>query len=167
MKNARSEKALTTHPQWDHRTFEMMACERRRAPQNWKSLHASVAVEVYPVDYVNNPFVIAQNDRVGSANATLQIDLNGACNSEFMNGRQFNAFGGWVDFVRGAYTSRGRSTITCHSTAGKGILSCIVPALTDRSQHRATHISLLVWMGEPKGQVRGRASNGADRAGLP
>jgi itaconate CoA-transferase len=94
-------------------------------------LNNNPAVEAYPVDYVNNPFVIARNDRVVSVNATLQIDLNGACNSEFMNGRQFSASGGQVDFVRGAYASRGgRSIIACHSTAAKGTLSRIVPALT-------------------------------------
>ncbi len=88
-------------------------------------------VEAHPVDYVNNPFVIAQNDRVVSVNATLQIDLNGACNSEFVNGRQFSATGGQVDFVRGAYASRGgRSIIACHATAAKGTLSRIVPTLT-------------------------------------
>lgn len=88
-------------------------------------------IEAHPVEYVNNPFVIAQNDRAVSVNATLQIDLNGACNSEFVNGRQFSASGGQVDFVRGAYASRGgRSIIACHATAAKGTHSRIVPTLT-------------------------------------
>ncbi|MGZ9723588.1 acetyl-CoA hydrolase/transferase family protein [Rhizobium miluonense] len=87
-------------------------------------------IEAHPVDYVNNPFVISRNDRAVSVNATMQIDLNGACNSEFVNGRQFSATGGQVDFVRGAYASRGgRSIIACHSTAAKGTLSRIVPTL--------------------------------------
>lgn len=82
-----------------------------------------------PVDYVNNPAVICQNDNVISVNATLQIDLNGACNSEYMNG-QFSASGGQVDFVRGAYMSKGgRSIIACHSTAAKGKVSRITPRL--------------------------------------
>ncbi len=88
-------------------------------------------VEAHPVEYVNNPFVISQNDRMVSVNATLQIDLNGACNSEFVNERQFSGSGGQVDFVRGAYASRGgRSIIACHATAAKGTLSRIVPRLT-------------------------------------
>ena len=101
------------------------------------------SVEAYPVDYVNNPFVIARNDRVVSVNATLQIDLNGACNSEFVNGRQFSASGGQVDFVRGAYASRGgRSIIACHSTAANGTLSRIVPTLTGpvTTSRNDTHI---------------------------
>jgi len=100
-------------------------------------------VEAHPVDYVNNPFVIARNDRAVSVNATMQIDLNGACNSEFVNGRQFSASGGQVDFVRGAYASRGgRSIIACHSTAAKGTLSRIVPALSGpvTTSRNDTHI---------------------------
>nr|WP_066280039.1 acetyl-CoA hydrolase/transferase C-terminal domain-containing protein [Sphingomonas sp. CCH9-F2] len=88
-------------------------------------------LEAHPVDYVNDPAVIARNDRMVSVNATLQVDLDGACNSEFMNGRQFSAAGGQLDFVRGAYASRGgRSIIACHSTAARGTVSRIVPALT-------------------------------------
>ncbi|MCJ2179701.1 acetyl-CoA hydrolase/transferase family protein [Novosphingobium album (ex Hu et al. 2023)] len=94
-------------------------------------LHDNPLVEAHPVDYVNNPFVIAQNDNVVSVNATLQIDLTGACNSEFMNGRQFSGSGGQLDFVRGAYASRGgRSIIACHSTAAKGTVSRISAALS-------------------------------------
>lgn len=93
-------------------------------------LNDNMLIEAHPVEYVNNPFVIAQNDNMVSVNATLQIDLNGACNSEFMNGRQFSATGGQVDFVRGAYASRGgRSIIACHSTAVKGTVSRITPML--------------------------------------
>lgn len=84
----------------------------------------------HPVDYVNDPAVIARNARVISVNATLQIDLDGACNSECMNGRQYSAAGGQLDFVRGAYDSKGgRSIIACHSTAAKGTVSRIVPML--------------------------------------
>ncbi|KAJ8136419.1 hypothetical protein OY671_010368, partial [Metschnikowia pulcherrima] len=84
----------------------------------------------YPVDRVNDPEVIARNDRVVSVNATSQIDLDGACNSECMNGWQYSAAGGQLDFVRGAYASKGgRSIIACHSTAANGTISRIVPTL--------------------------------------
>jgi itaconate CoA-transferase len=94
-------------------------------------LHNNPEVEAHPVEYVNDPFVIARNDKVVSVNATMQIDFSGACNSEFVNGRQFSGSGGQVDFVRGAYASRGgRSIIACHSTAAKGAISRIAPVLT-------------------------------------
>jgi itaconate CoA-transferase len=83
-----------------------------------------------PVQIVNDPRHIAKNDKVVSVNATLQIDLGGACNSEHMLGRQYSGSGGQLDFVRGACgSSGGKSIITCHSTAKGGTVSRIVPQL--------------------------------------
>lgn len=83
-----------------------------------------------PVSIVNDPRHIAKNDKVVSVNATLQVDLTGACNSEHMLGRQYSGSGGQLDFVRGACASKGGiSVIACHSTAKGGTLSRIVPEL--------------------------------------
>lgn len=106
-------------------------------------LHDNPAIEAHPVEYVNDPAVIALNARMVSVNATLEIDLHGACNSEFVAGHQYSAAGGQVDFVRGAYASPGgRSIIACHSTALGGTVSRIVPQLSGPvTTHRNdTHI---------------------------
>lgn len=93
-------------------------------------LHENPALEARPVDYVNDPSIIARNARMVSVNATLQVDLFGACCSEYLNGRQYTAAGGQLDFVRGATASEGgKSIIACHSTAAKGTVSRIVPRL--------------------------------------
>jgi itaconate CoA-transferase len=93
-------------------------------------LNDNPAVESAPVDYVNDPRIIAQNDNVISINATIQIDLTGACNSEHMLGHQYSASGGQLDFVRGAYASNGgKSIIAARSTAAKGKVSRIVARL--------------------------------------
>jgi itaconate CoA-transferase len=93
-------------------------------------LNDNPAVESAPVDYVNDPRIIAQNDNVISINATIQIDLAGACNSEHMLGHQYSASGGQLDFVRGAFASKGgRSIIAAQSTAAKGKVSRIVARL--------------------------------------
>jgi itaconate CoA-transferase len=93
-------------------------------------LNDNPSVESHPVDYVNDPNVIAQNDNVVSVNAALQIDLTGAVNAEHMLGHQYSATGGQLDFVRGAYASKGgKSFIACHSTAAKGNVSRIVARL--------------------------------------
>ncbi|MBL8437365.1 MAG: acetyl-CoA hydrolase/transferase family protein, partial [Zoogloeaceae bacterium] len=76
-------------------------------PALYDFLADNPACEGHPVDFVNDPAVISRNDRVVSVNATLEIDLFGACNSESVQGRQFSATGGQVDFVRGAYGSKG------------------------------------------------------------
>jgi itaconate CoA-transferase len=93
-------------------------------------LHENRGLEARPVSYVNDPAVIARNARMVSVNATLQIDLSGACCSEYLNGRQFTASGGQLDFVRGAYGSDGgKSIIACHATAARGSCSRIVARL--------------------------------------
>ncbi|MCR9195979.1 MAG: butyryl-CoA:acetate CoA-transferase, partial [Hyphomonas sp.] len=74
---------------------------------------------------------IAKNDNVVSVNATLQVDLTGACNSEALGRRQYSGSGGQLDFVRGARRStNGRSIIATCSTAKDGTVSTIVPELT-------------------------------------
>jgi itaconate CoA-transferase len=96
----------------------------------YEFLSDNPAVESRPVDYVNDPRVIAQNDDVISINSTIQIDLTGACNSEHMLGHQYSASGGQLDFVRGAYASRGgKSIIAATSTAAHGQFSRIVARL--------------------------------------
>jgi len=97
-----------------------------RATKLYDFLNDNPAVESAPVDYVNDPHIIAQNDNVISINATIQIDLTGACNSEHMLGHQYSASGGQLDFVRGAYASKGGKSITAaRSTAAKGKVSRI------------------------------------------
>ncbi|WP_417594870.1 acetyl-CoA hydrolase/transferase family protein [Parasphingorhabdus sp.] len=88
------------------------------------------AIHSAPVNIVNDPRHIAKNNNVVSVNATLQIDLSGACNSEHLMGRQYSGSGGQLDFVRGATASKGgKSIITCQSTARNGTVSRIVPRL--------------------------------------
>ncbi len=87
-------------------------------------------IEGRPVSYVNDPKVIAQQDNFVSINSTLEIDLTGQCNSEFLCGYQYSGAGGQVDFVRGAYASRGgKSIMVLNSTAADGFVSRIVPEL--------------------------------------
>src|SRR6202050_4286590 len=93
-------------------------------------LNDNPSVESHPVDYVNAPHVTDQNDNVVSVNAALQGDLTGAINADHLLGHQYSATGGQLDFVRGAYASRGgKSIIACHSTAAKGKASRIVARL--------------------------------------
>jgi itaconate CoA-transferase len=94
-------------------------------------LHDNIAIESYPVNYVNDPVVIAQNDNVVSVNSTIEMDLTGACNSEYLEGHQFTSTGGQLDFVRGAYASRGgMSFIAFQSSIKDGKISKIVPRLS-------------------------------------
>jgi len=83
----------------------------------------------YPVSYTNDPSVIASNDNLMSINSTIQVDLLGQCNSEFMGGYQFSGTGGQLDYVRGAFNSSGgKSFIAFYSTAKNGEVSRVVPS---------------------------------------
>lgn len=92
------------------------------------------AVEMHPIEYVNNPAVIAQNDNMVSVNSCLQVDLQGQVVSDTIGLSQFSGVGGQVDFVRGATMSKGgRSIIAMPSTAKSGTVSRIVPVITEYS----------------------------------
>ena len=85
-------------------------------------------MESYPVSYVNDPAVIAKNEKMISINSILEVDLLGQCNAEFMGGYQFSGTGGQLDFVRGALDSKGgKSILAFHSTARSGEVSRVVP----------------------------------------
>jgi len=86
------------------------------------------AMESYPASYMLDPAVIAQNDNMISVNSILEVDLLGQCNAEYLAGSQFSGVGGQLDFVRGAFNSKGgKSILTFNSTAKKGEVSRIVP----------------------------------------
>lgn len=83
-------------------------------------------VEMYPVDYVNDPYIVGQNDNVVAINSALQVDLMGQINAEMIGSRQFSGVGGQVDFIRGASRSKdGIGIIALPSTAARGTVSRI------------------------------------------
>ena len=96
----------------------------------YKFAHDNPLIHMAPVDYVNNPFVIAQNHKMVSINSCVQVDLMGQVASESIGLKQISAVGGQVDFVRGANMSLGgKSIIAIPSTADEGRISKIVPLL--------------------------------------
>lgn len=92
------------------------------------------AVAMYPVDYVNDPYVIGQNDNLVSINSCVQVDIMGQVVSTSAGLRQISGVGGQVEFVRGANLSKGgRAIMAMPSTTGKGKISKIVPFLDQGS----------------------------------
>jgi len=69
-----------------------------------------------PVDYTNPPHVIMQNDHVISINNTTQVDLQGQVASESDGHRHLSGTGGQLQFVRGAYASKGGKSFICLSS---------------------------------------------------
>lgn len=84
-----------------------------------------------PVDYVNNPAVIARHPNFISVNAALEVDFFGQVCAESMGTRHISGSGGQADYVRGAVQSKGgKSFIAFPSTAKGGSVSRITPTLT-------------------------------------
>lgn len=69
-------------------------------------------------EYVNNPYVICQNEKMVSVNTTLQVDLMGQCASESIGTLQISGIGGQTETASGAQMSKGgKSIIALRSTA--------------------------------------------------
>jgi acyl-CoA hydrolase len=87
-------------------------------------------IEAHPVDYVNDPFIISQNEKMLAVNSAVEVDLTGQVCSDSIGTYIYSGFGGQVDFIRGAARSKGgKPVIAVSATAKGGELSRIVPML--------------------------------------
>jgi len=94
-------------------------------------LDENTAFELWPVRYVNDPRIIAQESDFVSINSTLAVDLLGQCASETVGGTYYSSSGGQADFARGAMYSRGgQGFVVLHSTTRHDTVSKIVAQLT-------------------------------------
>lgn len=90
-------------------------------------------IEFRPTEYVNDPFVIAQNDKMVAINSAIEVDLTGQVCADSFGEYFYSGIGGQVDFIRGAARSRGgKAIIALPSTAtlaDGSVVSRIVPTL--------------------------------------
>ena len=68
-------------------------------------------IELHPTEYVNDPFVIAQNDRMVAINSAIEVDLTGQVCADSIGARLYSGVGGQVDFIYGASRSEGGTPI--------------------------------------------------------
>jgi itaconate CoA-transferase len=93
-------------------------------------IHDNPSVESYPASHINDPCVIAMNDRAVSINSTVEMVLFGQVNSEFVGGHEFSGVGGQRDFMSGAFRSKGGlAFLAFYATAKNGTVSKIVPRI--------------------------------------
>ena len=64
-------------------------------------------VEMHPTEYVNDPFIIAQNDRMVAVNSAIEVDLTGQICADSIGPKLYSGVGGQLDFVYGASRSKG------------------------------------------------------------
>lgn len=63
-------------------------------------------IEMHPTEYVNDPFVIAQNDRMVAVNSAIEIDLTGQVCADSIGPKLYSGVGGQLDFIYGASRSK-------------------------------------------------------------
>jgi acetyl-CoA hydrolase len=64
-------------------------------------------IELHRTEYINDPFVIAQNDRMVAINSAIEIDLTGQICADSIGHKFYSGVGGQLDFVYGASRSKG------------------------------------------------------------
>jgi acyl-CoA hydrolase len=105
-------------------------------------------VVAYNVDYTNDPKVIAKIDNMVSINAAIEVDLYGQVAAESVGTRQISGTGGQLDFVEGAYKSKGGQSFIClpstkamkDGTLKSTICPILTPGAIVTTPRTATHM---------------------------
>ena len=88
-------------------------------------------LEFHPSQYINDPFIISQNEKMVAINSAIEVDLSGQVCADSIGSVFYSGFGGQLDFIRGASRSKGgKPIIAMPSTARNGEISKIVPYLS-------------------------------------
>ena len=86
----------------------------------YKFIEDNPFVEMHPTDYVNDPFVIARNDKMVSINSAIEVDLTGQVAADSIGPAFYSGVGGQLDFIRGAARSKGGKPIIALPASTKG-----------------------------------------------
>lgn len=93
-------------------------------------VHDNPLIELHRTEYVNDPFVIAQNYRQVAINSAIEVDLTGQVCADSIGPKLYSGVGGQMDFIYGASRSEGGvPIIALPATAKGGTVSRIVPML--------------------------------------
>jgi acyl-CoA hydrolase len=107
------------------------------AARLYRFVHENRTVAVRPASYTHAQGVLARTSRLVAINSALQVGLDGAANSETLNGVTVGAIGGQLDFVRGANASPGGRAIIALPATGSDGTSRIVPNVETVTTPRA------------------------------
>jgi acyl-CoA hydrolase len=116
----------------------------------YRFMDRNAALAGFPVNYTNDPYIIARNKKQIAINSTLRVDLRGQVCSESVGTRQISGTGGQLEFTRGAYLAeRGKAFICLHAARqgkdGKAISNIVTTLETgDMVSVPATDVSYVV-----------------------
>jgi acetyl-CoA hydrolase len=93
-------------------------------------VHDNPLIELHRTEYINDPFVIAQNYRQVAINSAIEVDLTGQVCADSIGPKLYSGIGGQIDFIYGASRSEGGvPIIALPSDAKGGTISRITPML--------------------------------------
>jgi len=101
-------------------------------------VNGNTALASYPSDYINNPSVMATNDKLVTINNCIEVDLLGQVNAETSGIRQISGTGGQLDFLTGGYMSKGGKSFICFSSTFTNkktgvVKSRIIPSFSENT----------------------------------
>lgn len=124
------EKGIITNQKKSLHPGKIIATFVLGSEQLYRYVHNNPVFELHPCNYTNNPFIIAQNDRMVAINSAIEVDITGQVCSDSIGPKIYSGFGGQVDFIRGAaYSKGGKPIIALPSTTKNNTISRIVPKL--------------------------------------
>ena len=125
------ESGAVTNRKKTYLPGKMVATFALGSKKLYQFMHRNPGLEMHPVDFTNDPYLAAKNDKLMAINATLQIDFLGQCGSESLAHLPYSGTGGQVDFVRAANRSNGgKAFIVLPATAKDDTISRIAPSLS-------------------------------------
>ena len=91
-------------------------------------VHNNPLIEFLRTEYINDPFIVSQNDRMVAVNSAIEIDLTGQICADSIGTKLYSGVGGQLDFIYGASRSKGGVPIIAVPSTAKDF-SRIVPTL--------------------------------------
>lgn len=128
------EKGVVTNKKKNLHRGKVIASFAMGTEKLYDYINDNPMFEFHDTAYVNDPYVIGQNNKMIAINSALEVDLTGQVCADSIGHRFYSGIGGQVDFIRGAKRSVGGKAIIClPSTAVDGTVSRIVPRLSEGS----------------------------------
>lgn len=117
-----AERGVATGARKKHFPNKHVATFTVGSPALVRWLDHNSSVYMMPVDWTNDPRLVATEPNFVSINATTEVDIMGQAASETIAGRYWSSSGGQTDFSRGAmYSPGGMAFLVLHSTTSHGL----------------------------------------------
>lgn len=111
---AKAGKITNTRKNIDKGKGVFSFCAGSKELYDWVSGNDDLAS--YPIDYTNDPNIMAMNDNLVTINNCVEVDILGQVTSETSGSRQISGTGGQLDFLTGGYTSKGGKSFICFTS---------------------------------------------------